>query len=491
MLAADRRLWKHAAQLIQGNHRLISKDTNSDAHFWYDVWTGDTPLKAYIPEDKWQGIPDKLCTIQQAFCTTENAHLQAAILHCPRHLLNQFLTTNKPTDRWIWCLNSNGHFSTKSVRTLLQPESSSEWNALWSPYIPLKWSIFLWRMVQNLVPVDGTIKETGVPLCSKCSCCVNSHQETVQHLFFSSEVASHIWNEMFSLLQFRNVGITNVADGIFSFLTRSDITTATGRLQRCTFMAVLWELWCSRNIARFQGKAMSAKHVINQSLLLVRAICISANFQKIPQPWLSALRQPMSGTDDLKVMVPKSARWLTPPPGRLKLNTDGALNLKSDEAGGGGIIRDHNGQMCGAFASPYHGLHTSLVAEALALRDGLRMCSNMGIYNVMVETDSLSLVQIVTNQISRQWDLSFILREIAVIAEQVKAEIVHTPREGNKLTDSLAGYAVSCAHFSFWDSWANLPNSVLDIYCHEKAECPSMPPESVLYSNPQPPSSTT
>ncbi|MQL93162.1 hypothetical protein Taro_025803 [Colocasia esculenta] len=147
--------------------------------------------------------------------------------------------------------------------------------------------------------------------------------------------------------------------------------------------------------------------------------------------------------------------------------------------------------MCGAFASPYHGLHTSLVAEALALRDGLRMCNNMGIHNVMVETDSLSLVQIVTKQISRQWDLSFILREIGVIAEHVRAEIIHTPRDGNKLADSLAGYASSCAHFSFWDSWADLPNTVLDIYCHEKAECPTMLPESVLYSNPQPPSSIT
>ncbi|MQM20053.1 hypothetical protein Taro_053068 [Colocasia esculenta] len=301
MLAADRRLWKQAAHLIQGNHRMISMDTNSAGYFWFDVWTGDTPLKAYIPEDIWRDMPDKLCTIQQALNTSESTQLQITLMHCPRHLLAQYLTNNDSKDTWVWCSTSNGIFSTKSVRLLLQPETA-----------------------QNL-------------------------------------------------------------------------------------------------------KEMSAKHIINKTMLSIRAICISAKFQNIPQPWLNALKQSRKGDADLNqnVMAPRIVRWLTPPQGRLKLNVDGAFNVTTNEAGGGGILRDRKGNMYCAFANHYKHLKSILVAEAFALRDGLLMCYNKGINDVRVETDSLNLLHIVTGKLLHPWDFAFILQEIAVIAKKVQAAITY------------------------------------------------------------------
>ncbi|MQM11721.1 hypothetical protein Taro_044631 [Colocasia esculenta] len=52
--------------------------------------------------------------------------------------------------------------------------------------------------------------------------------------------------------------------------------------------------------------------------------------------------------------------------------------MTSGEAGGGGILRDHEGKMCWAFARAYHGLKSSLAVEALALRDGLSICCGKG-----------------------------------------------------------------------------------------------------------------
>ncbi|MQL94515.1 hypothetical protein Taro_027175 [Colocasia esculenta] len=141
----------------------------------------------------------------------------------------------------------------------------------------------------------------------------------------------------------------------------------------------------------------------------------------------------------------------------------------SGEAGGGGILSDHNGDMHCAFATPYYDLKNSLAAEALALRDGLRMCCRMGASEVQVETDSLNLVHIVTKQIPRLWDLSFILHEIVVIAAKVKAEITHIPREGNRVVDCLADFAFSCACFTLLDRWADLPCNVMDSCRHDKA----------------------
>ncbi|MQL85439.1 hypothetical protein Taro_017953 [Colocasia esculenta] len=175
-----------------------------------------------------------------------------------------------------------------------------------------------------------------------------------------------------------------------SGLYELELTTTVGRLARCTFMAVVWEIWCSRNKARFEGQGMSAKHISNRSTLSIRVINTSFKVQKMPLSWLSALRQFRCGNENLKL------DGLPPSPGRLKLNVDGAFKMTLGDAGEGGILRDHKGNMCCAFAKAYHRLKSSLAIEALALRDGLSICCNKRILEVMVETDSLNLLQIIT-----------------------------------------------------------------------------------------------
>ncbi|MQL72740.1 hypothetical protein Taro_005070 [Colocasia esculenta] len=60
-------------------------------------------------------------------------------------------------------------------------------------------------------------------------------------------------------------------------------------------------------------------------------------------------------------------------------------------AGGGGILHDHKGICVLAFAKNYQGVISALVAEALALRNGLTNCCSKGFLDIMVETDSLNL----------------------------------------------------------------------------------------------------
>ncbi|MQL86535.1 hypothetical protein Taro_019068 [Colocasia esculenta] len=247
--------------------------------------------------------------------------------------------------------------------------------------------------------------------------------------------ANQVWSELSSLLQFSNMDITVVADGVTSFLTSQEIaTTAAGRLIRCTFMA------------------------------------------KIPPTWLTVLRQKTSGKENLKANIPSVVRWLTPPQGRLKLNVDGAFKGTSGEAGGGGILHDHEGNMCSAFAKAYYGLNSSLAAEALALRDGISICRRMGASEVLVETDSLQLTQIVTRQLVCPWDLACILQDIAVMTQEFKAEITYAPRETNKVADCLARFALSCTHLVTWASWADLPTDVKELYHLDKVGYPSTRP---------------
>ncbi|MQM08946.1 hypothetical protein Taro_041799, partial [Colocasia esculenta] len=122
------------------------------------------------------------------------------------------------------------------------------------------------------------------------------------------------------------------------------------------------------------------------------------------------------------VNIPTVVRWLHPPPRRLKLNVDGAFKLTTGGAGGGGfrsmIIRAY-------------GINYALAAKAFALCDGLMICCNKGVVDVMVETDSLNLMQIVTRQTPCPWELSCIIHDMAATTQKIKAKIKHVPREAN------------------------------------------------------------
>lgn len=74
-------------------------------------------------------------------------------------------------------------------------------------------------------------------------------------------------------------------------------------------------------------------------------------------------------------------RWKKPPEGCYKLNVDGSARL--NEMTGGGILRDHNGDLIAAFSSHY-GLGTSNSAEFSALLEGRAL----NISNLLVECDS-------------------------------------------------------------------------------------------------------
>ncbi|MQM04096.1 hypothetical protein Taro_036891, partial [Colocasia esculenta] len=156
------------------------------------------------------------------------------------------------------------------------------------------------------------------------------------------------------------------------------------------------------------------------------------DIQLLEHEWAAALGQGITDKDKLQARTPRVVRWSTPPSGRLKLNVDGAFRPASGEAGGGGIIRDQNGTLCCAFAQTHHGLSSSLAAEALALRDGIAMCCRTGISDVMIETDSQNLLQIVTVQQTHQWDIACILQDIALKTQNMQATITYTPREANK-----------------------------------------------------------
>ena len=69
-------------------------------------------------------------------------------------------------------------------------------------------------------------------------------------------------------------------------------------------------------------------------------------------------------------MITKRIRWEKPRAKWLTLNTNGSVGSNSGLAGGGGLVRDENGNWVKGFARRI-GNTSSYFAELWALRDGL------------------------------------------------------------------------------------------------------------------------
>ncbi|XP_028557266.1 uncharacterized protein LOC114581388 isoform X3 [Dendrobium catenatum] len=97
-------------------------------------------------------------------------------------------------DKILFNLSSTGNFSFKNLweKIRVKEEVSHTYQALWHNTIPVSYSLLAWRCLKGYLPVDSRLWRKGFFLVSKCQCCANI--ESIQHIFFTSSTARHVWN---------------------------------------------------------------------------------------------------------------------------------------------------------------------------------------------------------------------------------------------------------------------------------------------------------
>ncbi|XP_068337725.1 uncharacterized protein [Pyrus communis] len=88
-------------------------------------------------------------------------------------------------------------------------------------------------------------------------------------------------------------------------------------------------------------------------------------------------------------------RWSPPLAGWVKINVDGSFLSRSNMGGVGGVFRDKTGSYAGGFVCqiPYASCFT--MVKFLAVREGIRWAVERNLDCIIVECDSLQVVQVV------------------------------------------------------------------------------------------------
>jgi ribonuclease HI len=143
------------------------------------------------------------------------------------------------------------------------------------------------------------------------------------------------------------------------------------------------------------------------------------------------------------VVVQMQERWTPPPEGFLKINCDGAFLPELKVGARGFVIRDHTSDSIAAGAGKLYRAFQAMHAETLGCLEALKAACDLGIGNIVLETDYLNLVNALK---SISFDLCverWLFKELRhlMFSDFISCSVKHCNRICNTGAHSLAHFA--------------------------------------------------
>ncbi|KAF7838458.1 reverse transcriptase [Senna tora] len=302
-------------------------------------------------------------------------------------------------DKKIWKYTSSGTFTLRSAYDLacgayksdpLRTNKSKDLSWVWKLKCYPKIMMFIWQCMRNALPCKTILCSKGIMLNIVCPVC-SVGVESLDHLFASCFETRKVWEVM-------NVNPTILDSG------------------SC------FQKWLKLNAGNKKFDCLRVGR---------RAVCKAVEFV-----YLNSKYSPERAVETVFI------GWQPPPLGWWKLNTDGSC--QNNLIGGGGIIRDANGNWIHGFKK-FLGEGDCLLAELWAIVEGVNLAKHLHCDKLIVESDSLSAVNLINavecGKSHRFSTLVSICR--AILLGFSEAKVVHIHREGNACADILAKLAIT------------------------------------------------
>ena len=417
--------------------------------FWNDKWVGNQPLRDVIQGPMTlEESGFRVCDLIEgaSFWDLSKLSFDLPPSICAQ-IKSLYLCTLSHLEDCIVCDTVDGSFSLRNAyqlackpphRLASRSRPTWIWHTLTSPRI----QFFLWQCYHNSVPVRATLAHRGINISPSCSRCVNP-MESLSHVLKDCPDSISFWTDIvppqcalnsfnFSLFDWLSFNCTSAAMHPSSHIQWSTV-----------FTFGLWNLWLRRNQVIFNpGTSLP-----NLSTL---TLAFASEFFCL---WGSGKNPKVSQTIPVK--------WLLPPLGWAKLNTDGASSGNPGPAGGGGVIRDCRGDWVKGFSRSI-GLASSVQAELRALLDGLLMTVELNIPFLEIEMDSLVAIDLILANHPPNVFLRSMVSDCRYLLEKFEGvSIKHVYREANMCADLLA--KAGCDQLQDFVLFCTPPAHVLEV----------------------------
>ncbi|CAI9765398.1 unnamed protein product [Fraxinus pennsylvanica] len=168
--------------------------------------------------------------------------------------------------------------------------------------------------------------------------------------------------------------------------------------------------------------------------LLAEEIVKVSKLSKTDYELLKALELPMGSKVSKPTLL---VSWRKSTVGWVKLNVDGSCVGNPGPCGGGGVIRDHYGNLVAGLCVKY-GYGSNNEAELRAVITGVELFKELGFQRVDIRFDSAVMVNWLTHRLCKIWYLWDYCDELLKLLSGISFTISHQYREVNRAADLLA-----------------------------------------------------
>ncbi|KAJ8774442.1 hypothetical protein K2173_016888 [Erythroxylum novogranatense] len=265
-------------------------------------------------------------------------------------------------------LGTNPSYTWRSIRdaykvqmrkTVVSTVDRAFWKNLWAIKAAPKAKNLIWRAASGSLPCRSLLRARHVPISEVCPMC-NIEAESVKHLLVDCTFAQQVWQA--STWLSRALALFNPKDV-------------------AALMYTCWSIWEERNYVVWKNSAPNV---------------LACYFRSVRwrQEWEEAQISP-NGLFNPPVRVVSPQNWQKPSTNWLKLNVDIATS-SSGWIGVGMVVLNEEGGFVAARIFRVTGSFTSLIAEAMGVREALSWIKMKNWTNVIVESDNLQVIQAIT-----------------------------------------------------------------------------------------------
>ncbi|MCH96120.1 tether containing UBX domain for GLUT4, partial [Trifolium medium] len=137
---------------------------------------------------------------------------------------------------------------------------------IWHTQVPLKVSIFPWRLLRDKLPTKANLITRGI-LSSEAHYCVSGcgAVESVQHLFLSCSTFGSLWSLVRSWIGFSSVDSHTLSDHFVQFTYLADGLRARRSFMQLIWLVYVWVMWNERNHRLFRGSTNSLHQMLDKT----------------------------------------------------------------------------------------------------------------------------------------------------------------------------------------------------------------------------------
>ncbi|XP_024158077.2 uncharacterized protein LOC112165700 [Rosa chinensis] len=416
----------HGASLLKKNLKWRVGDGKT-IKFWSDSWILPNALINFA-------LPSAHINPNATICdfwndTGWDLDLLSSVV--PNEIIS--LIINVPTgfegcgdDTLIWGATSNGCFTVKSAysSTFDFSVQNPQWKTLWKLNCPPKLMTFIWTVFHRKLLTNMQRVRRGLTTCATCPLCLSA-DESLIHLFRDCPRSSAIWRSMLKPGTILNSFSLDWNGWIAAQLHCH--TKVHNNISWCNlFVFVCWYIWKWRNKQIFDP-------AFTMPIYPLKVILDYAD------EWMGAqIKAKVTDMYSYSMLC-----WLKPSENSYKLNIDGTRVSPSGKIGAGGVIRDHLGLWITGFQINL-GSGDILEAEAWGLYYGLKLATKHHSINLVVESDSAILVQLMLMPDLSLHPLGSLLNGCKLLMSNLNnAQLTHVFRECNMLADALAKNSIN------------------------------------------------